>query len=92
MLASNNRQLLFLLGPRGKLLDGETATLQEKWRQQGFNLIFLDLLHFFGTIVATTPQISTDDFFGYVQKQVESARVKDATFDHIQQTIKKLRL
>lgn len=83
---TDNRQLIFLTGPRGKLKHADPYALQEKWMKQGFDLIFIRLIDFFMSAIAITPNLSREKFFSYVEKHAKAARAKDATYEHIRES------
>jgi hypothetical protein len=84
---SGGKQIIFLLGPRGKLIDWNTSDAQDHWREKGFSLLFIDVISFFTSIISLTSDLSMDTLISYIDKHAKIARIKDVTYKHINDTL-----
>ncbi len=86
--ASHNT-LLFIKGPRGKLTGDSEENQAAIWRKKGFNLYFVNIIDFFTSLLSISPTFSHQDLIAALNTHADTAKVKDETFEHLTECIKK---
>ena len=89
VVMEGHRSLIFIKGPRGELMGDSEDNLKQKWCEQGFNLYFVDIIDYFTSILSITPLIEQDTFISFLNYHADLAKVKDQTFSHLTESIKK---
>lgn len=84
------KALLFVNGPRG-VLEGTTALeLINRYRQEHFHLIFTELQVYTSQLLFEAPTVDIKGYFTALTDFAKSARVKDATFRHLQNCVERI--
>lgn len=89
--AAGQHRLIFLIGPRGRLVGSTEAELQHLWEDRGFVLVFLRLINFFRSAIALCPGLDAQRMAGFIDTHAKKARVKDETITKARDCLKTLR-
>jgi hypothetical protein len=76
---ADHRSLIFLIGPRGRLVGSTETDLQHYWENKGFVLIFHELIGFFKSAITLCPDMDAQGLADLLEEHAKKARVKDET-------------